>query len=1665
MAGFGGSVKLTGESEYRRAIQGITQDLGKMSQALKTQAAGYNANDKSVTNAAQKQKELTKSLEEQQQKLSQAKSAYASYSVAVQTQTTRHNALSKEYKQAVIELDRIKAASGESSDEYKKQAAAVDKLGKELAESTEELNESKAAMSALKSEINSSQKTIRNTEQALDGLGNEAKEAGEKAKEGGEGFTVMKGILANLATQAITSALNGLRQLGAAVVDVGKQAVDSYANYEQLIGGVETLFKDSAPIVEQYANNAYKTAGMSANQYMDTVTSFSASLLQGLNGDTAKAAKVADQAISDMSDNANKMGTDMSLIQNAYQGFAKQNYTMLDNLKLGYGGTQAEMARLINDSGVLGDSMEVTAETVNQVSYDKIIEAIHVVQDEMGITGTTAKEAATTIEGSKNMMVGSWQNLLTGIADENQKIAPLITNLADSVGTYLGNLLPRVAETMSGMSEAIQIVVKDMFPKISEAMQTQLPVLVENGTKLISSLVQGLVSALPLLVQGVMIGVTTMIETLGTEIPNIVNTVIEVVPQIIDQLMANLPTFIQGCITFLSGIVQALPTVIENLVAALPTVITSIIDGLLSGIDALIQGATTLLTAIVDAIPLIIPTLVTAIPQIVDTLVNGLVTALPELLEGAITLLEAIIQAIPQIIPPLVAAIPQIVTSIVTTLANNIPLIIDAGVQLLTALVQNMPAILAGVGAAIPTIVTSIFDALVTGIPQIAEAGLQLIQGLWEGIKNAGSWLMEQISGFASGIVDGICGFFGINSPSTVMRDRVGVSLADGIGEGFSSEMGAVSAKMAQEGGETVKQLSQGMDGKQSSVTKTAKQLANAIVKTFNASKTQFNNVGKQVSTQIANGVRTASKQVKTLVKSMVNAINNAFKASNDKFAAAGKDIAVNVAKGITSGKGTAQTAAKTTATLIAQAFTSQAAKMKSAGSNLIKQLTSGIKSGQSSAKSAAKAIADAVKTAFTSQVAAMKSAGSRMIGNLASGIKSGKSTAVNNAKDIATAVKTAFSSQASAIKKAGASMSSNFASGIKSGVSDAKNAGGAVASAAKSGASGYSLYSIGSNMALGIKSGFLAQEWTVRNAVNGMVSRVVADAKARMKIKSPSRVWAEIGDYMAQGMAVGFVGGMADTNKTMLNSMVNMLNGVYSFWGISSTSKVMRDKVGKNLVAGIIAGIKVNQKAATKAFDTMQKAMLKTTNGDEYSKVAKGIVKTFTDSIGDSLKASKERASRSWENFYNKQVEAYDKAQAKLQAQIKASNEKYAKQIKESNDQYSKQIKAIESKYDKQISKAKKKKEKNALKAQKKQLVETLKMAKENAEKKLQLDKEIAAKELKAQVDTVKKQKKTLTSQYKTLGNDVLNAYNAAIKNATEGVTDALGKNLQTIADDMQKRMDEVNGLIDDMRGKLKDYGDLFTIDDKGIIELENLNEQVKNINKYGDNLEKLKGKISDSLMDAITSLDIEEGLSFTNKLLNISASELKAYDKAYTAKVNAANNVASRFYREQVQKIKDDYTKQVTKALNDAKKQIETIGKQTMQGFIKGMKSVNWAKDVKSIANDIIKQFKKTLKIKSPSRVFMEIGEYSGEGYTIGLADELKSVSSVMAAAIPDGIGTKTANMAQNPVYSMPGDTLTPDKMVSAFKEALSQMKIEMDSDEMGRFVDRTVTRLVYN
>lgn len=359
-------------------------------------------------------------------------------------------------------------------------------------------------------------------------------------------------LKANIAGQAIVA---GVKAVAGAVKNIGEAAIQSYGEYEQLVGGVETLFKSSADTVMQYAANAYQTAGMSANEYMTTVTAFSASLLQSMGGDTDAAAEKANLAITDMSDNANKMGTDMELIQNAYRGFAKSNYTMLDNLALGYGGTKEEMQRLLDDANALNAAQgNYTNYTID--SYADIVDAIHTVQTEMGITGTTQLEASTTIQGSIASMKAAYDNFITGLGDENADMAELITNLLGSTVTVAENLLPVVERILENIGVVVQEKGPEMIEKFVGYAIEKLPQVIELGLQMVIALVKGLAQNLPQLVTGVLNMAATIIKTLVDSIPDVIEVGKDIVRGVWDGIKAMGSWIKEKVAGFFGGIVD-----------------------------------------------------------------------------------------------------------------------------------------------------------------------------------------------------------------------------------------------------------------------------------------------------------------------------------------------------------------------------------------------------------------------------------------------------------------------------------------------------------------------------------------------------------------------------------------------------------------------------------------------------------------------------------------------------------------------------------------------------------------------------------------------------------------------------------------------------------------------------------------------------------------------------------------------------------------------------------------------------------------------------------------------------------------------------------------------------------------------------------------------------
>lgn len=472
--------------------------------------------------------------------------------------------------------------------------------------------------------------------------GNDSKLKNTSSSLGKGISTAMKG--GAIAVGALSTALGGL------VVSATK----SYADLEQNIGGVETLFKDSANTVIDNAKRAYETAGMSANEYMETVTGFSASLLQSLGGDTEKATSYADRAITDMADNANKMGTAMESIQWAYQGFAKQNYTMLDNLKLGYGGTKEEMSRLISDASKLTEAQKELGITVdaNDMSFGNIVNAISVVQKNMGIMGTTSKEAATTITGSVNSMKAAFDNFLNGSGTPEQLSKSIVTALKN-IGSAVGKLGPSIID---GLVELTDTLVQ----YIPGAVERATPALIGGAVQLVNSLV----TALPQLTQALLNAIMQLLQSLTPQIPTIVQNLLNGMLQIVNQLATLFPTLIPQLVQAILGIV---PVLISNL----PIFVNA-------GIQLLIGLA----QGLVDSIPI----LMNMLPEIVTGLINGLLTALPQLLLLGPTLILGLAQGLINAIPSLVLATPKIIKAIIEGLISGIPNFLQVGVDMVKGL-------------------------------------------------------------------------------------------------------------------------------------------------------------------------------------------------------------------------------------------------------------------------------------------------------------------------------------------------------------------------------------------------------------------------------------------------------------------------------------------------------------------------------------------------------------------------------------------------------------------------------------------------------------------------------------------------------------------------------------------------------------------------------------------------------------------------------------------------------------------------------------------------------------------------------------------------------------------------------------------------------------------
>lgn len=527
------------------------------------------------------------------------------------------------------------------------------------------------------------------------------------------------------------------------------------ANLQQSIGGIETLFKDSAEKVKQNAANAYRTAGMSANEYMELTTSFSASLLSSLGNDTSKAADIADMAMTDMSDNANKMGTDMERITDAYQGFAKQNYTMLDNLKLGYGGTKTEMERL------LADAQKITGVKYDINNLSDVYSAIHVIQGELGITGTTAKESAETFSGSLASMKAAFKNVL-GNLSLGEDIGDELFALSETVSTFVvGNLIPMLGNVLKGVPQLFDGVV-GMVVRSFNMLSDNAPEIVSQGAGLVTSLVTGIVTNIPYLIEGAWNLVTSFGEAL---------------------LTADWMTIGQN---LMSSIKEGLDIAAGEILGTDGNIVGSVISAVQLNLPSVLEKGIEIVTNLANGILENLPTLISMAGNAITSFIGGILPMLPTVWQAGTDLLLKLVDGVVKNLPSIISAAGIAIGKFILVIGQNLPKILQTGIEILGKLASGLIQAIPELVGKIPQIIRSIQDAFKD--TDWLEVGKNIIRGIAEGLKNAGSMLWGAVKGILGNFKDNVLEFFGIHSPSR-WGEYVGKMISLGFPRGVENNL------------------------------------------------------------------------------------------------------------------------------------------------------------------------------------------------------------------------------------------------------------------------------------------------------------------------------------------------------------------------------------------------------------------------------------------------------------------------------------------------------------------------------------------------------------------------------------------------------------------------------------------------------------------------------------------------------------------------------------------------------------------------------------------------------------------------------------------------------------------------------------------------------------
>lgn len=730
--------------------------------------------------------DLKAGLSEANKQIQLANSEFKAASSGMDDWTKSIEGVSAKVKQldSVLQMQKSKLAG---------LTAEYEKVAKEQGEGSEaarrlkvQINNQQAVVNKTKKEFDNYSETLKEAEKGTIDLeevslrgGKAVKNMGDNAKDAGDGFTVMKGVMSNLISSGISSLIGGIKNLASSIFSLA----DSTQEYREDTARLDAAFEASGKSAES-AKNTY-TALYRAIGETDTAVEASQqiALLAESEEEAAKWAGLATGVVGTFGD-----------------ALKPETFFEAANETIKLGEATGAFTQMLEGTGYSVDKFnaELAACTTEQ---EKQALMLRVSQEQLGAAGKAYEEQAGSILDAREASA----NLTEALANLGAIAEPIMTTLKQLAADLLTEMEPFVKLIGEGLTKAfsggaggaemLAEGIGGILNMLVERITNMLPTVLNLILGLVPQIANTLLNALPQLVTVVIDLVTQIINMLGELLPQIVIKISEILPQIINALIAAIPQLLQAAINLLMALVQAIPTIIENLIVALPSIITTIIDALMQAIPMLLEAAIQLLMAIIDAFPTIIDAIITNLPRIINSIIDGVLGALPLLLDAAVQFLLAIVQAIPKIIPQLISALPKIITSIVQTLTKNIPVIIDASIQMLMGIIEAIPTIIKELIKALPEIISSIVTGLIEGIPELVKAGADLLAGLFEGFLNPKA-IWEAVKKLGKSIVDAAKSFFGIKSPSRLMRDEIGEFLGEGVGVGLIDSIPTVKKNL-----------------------------------------------------------------------------------------------------------------------------------------------------------------------------------------------------------------------------------------------------------------------------------------------------------------------------------------------------------------------------------------------------------------------------------------------------------------------------------------------------------------------------------------------------------------------------------------------------------------------------------------------------------------------------------------------------------------------------------------------------------------------------------------------------------------------------------------------------------------------------------------------------